>query len=104
MYVETRRAPRARHRRPRRQRGIDSFFLAQDGFAVETAADGETGVDLAHEGFDVIVMDLTMPKLARVDVGRRAANAKRGLRARQRDERVGHRGLAYGERHAADSR
>jgi two-component system, cell cycle response regulator DivK len=44
-------------------RTIYAFFLALDGFEVETAADGETGVDLAQKGFDVIVMDLTMPKL-----------------------------------------
>lgn len=44
-------------------RTIYAFFLAQDGFDVETAADGQTGVDLAHKGFDVIVMDLTMPRL-----------------------------------------
>jgi CheY-like chemotaxis protein len=45
-------------------RDIYSFFLAHDGFDVEVAADGEAGVALAEcRPFDVIVMDLTMPKM-----------------------------------------
>ena len=43
---------------------IYAFFLEHDGFDVEVAADGEAGVAAAQQGsFDVIVMDLTMPKL-----------------------------------------
>jgi two-component system cell cycle response regulator DivK len=45
-------------------RDIYRFFLAHDGFDVEVAADGEAGVALAESRpFDVIVMDLTMPKM-----------------------------------------
>ena len=45
-------------------RDIYRFFLAHDGFDVEVAADGEAGVALARcRPFDVIVMDLTMPKM-----------------------------------------
>ena len=45
-------------------REIYRFFLAHDGFDVEVAADGEAGVALAAcRPFDVIVMDLTMPKM-----------------------------------------
>ena len=45
-------------------RDIYRFFLAHDGFDVEVAADGEAGVALAEcRPFDVIVMDLTMPKM-----------------------------------------
>jgi two-component system, cell cycle response regulator DivK len=45
-------------------RDIYRFFLAHDGFDVDVAADGEAGVALAEcRPFDVIVMDLTMPKM-----------------------------------------
>jgi CheY-like chemotaxis protein len=45
-------------------RDIYAFFLSHDGFHVEAAADGEAGVALAQQTpFDVIVMDLTMPKM-----------------------------------------
>lgn len=45
-------------------RSIYSFFLEHEGFDVAVAADGEAGVDRAQQGeFDVIVMDLTMPKM-----------------------------------------
>ena len=45
-------------------REIYAFFLRHDGFHVEVAADGEAGLGLAQQGhFDVIVMDLTMPRM-----------------------------------------
>lgn len=45
-------------------RSIYAFFLQHEGFEVAVAADGEAGVDQAQQGeFDVIVMDLTMPKM-----------------------------------------
>ena len=45
-------------------RSIYAFFLEHEGFEVDVAADGEAGVALAQAGeFDVIVMDLTMPKM-----------------------------------------
>jgi CheY-like chemotaxis protein len=45
-------------------RSIYAFFLEHEGFDVAVAADGEAGVDQAQQGeFDVIVMDLTMPKM-----------------------------------------
>ncbi len=38
--------------------------LAREGFAVDVAADGQEAVDLAAErGYDVIVLDVMMPKL-----------------------------------------
>ena len=45
-------------------RDIYGFFLAHDGFDVEVAADGEAGVEMARRTpFDIIVMDLTMPRM-----------------------------------------
>jgi two-component system cell cycle response regulator DivK len=45
-------------------RNIYAFFLGYDGFEVEVAGDGEAGLGLAQDGrFDVIVMDLTMPRM-----------------------------------------
>ena len=45
-------------------RSIYAFFLEHEGFEVDVAADGEAGVAQAQRGeFDVIVMDLTMPKM-----------------------------------------
>jgi two-component system OmpR family response regulator len=46
--------------------------LVAGGWTVETAADGEAGLDLASEGdFDVVVLDIMMPKLSGYEVVRR---------------------------------
>ncbi|MFD0851087.1 response regulator transcription factor, partial [Actinomadura adrarensis] len=46
--------------------------LAAEGFAVQVAYDGEDGLHLAREGgFDVIVLDIMLPKINGYEVCRR---------------------------------
>lgn len=50
-------------------RRVLSDFLRMEGFAVETAADGEAAVArLAHEQFDVVISDLKMPRLGGLEL------------------------------------
>jgi len=45
-------------------RDMYAFYLEHNGWYVEVAPDGETGIRLAQTApFDVIVMDLAMPKM-----------------------------------------
>ena len=45
--------------------------LARDGFVVEVAADGVTGLELARHGdFDAVVLDVMLPGLSGFDVVR----------------------------------
>ncbi|HET7355471.1 MAG TPA: response regulator transcription factor [Nocardioidaceae bacterium] len=45
--------------------------LAAEGFVVETAADGLTGLELARHGdFDAVVLDIMLPRLSGYDVVR----------------------------------
>ena len=45
--------------------------LVAGGWTVETAPDGETGLDLAGEGvFDVVVLDIMMPRRSGYEVVR----------------------------------
>jgi len=45
--------------------------LSADGFTVEVAGDGATGLELArHEDFDVVVLDVMLPRLSGYDVVR----------------------------------
>jgi two-component system OmpR family response regulator len=45
--------------------------LAADGFAVEVAADGATGLELARHGdFDAVLLDVMLPRLSGYDVVR----------------------------------
>ena len=45
--------------------------LARDGFVVEVAADGVTGLELARHGdFDAVVLDVMLPRLSGFDVVR----------------------------------
>ena len=49
-------------------RGI-KFNLENDGYQVEVAYDGEEGLDLSRTGnFDLIILDLMMPKLSGLEV------------------------------------
>ena len=49
-------------------RGI-KFNLENEGYQVETAYDGEEGLELAKTGgFDLIILDLMMPKLSGLEV------------------------------------
>ena len=49
-------------------RGI-KFNLENEGYQVETAYDGEEGLELAKAGnFDLIILDLMMPKLSGLEV------------------------------------
>jgi DNA-binding response OmpR family regulator len=46
--------------------------LVADGFVVEVAADGATGLELARHGdFDAVVLDVMLPRLSGYDVVRR---------------------------------
>ncbi|MEW6572413.1 MAG: response regulator transcription factor [Bacillota bacterium] len=46
--------------------------LEQEAYAVDAAYDGETGLDLAlNEDYDVIILDLMLPKIDGVEVCRR---------------------------------
>lgn len=52
--------------------GLVASYLEQEGFAVDVAVDGETGVDLARsQRPDVIVLDLMLPGMDGVEVCRR---------------------------------
>ena len=45
--------------------------LTADGFSVDLAGDGETGLDLARHGdFDAVVLDVMLPRLSGYDVVR----------------------------------
>ena len=45
--------------------------LTGDGFVVEVAADGITGLELARHGdFDAVVLDVMLPRLSGFDVVR----------------------------------
>ncbi len=49
-----------------------SRALSSEGFEVETATDGETGLEAARRwaGIDVVVLDWSLPKLSGIDVCR----------------------------------
>jgi two-component system, OmpR family, response regulator RegX3 len=50
-----------------------SYALAQEGFSIDRAGDGETALQAIREGsFDVVVLDIRLPKLSGVEVCRRA--------------------------------
>ena len=51
------------------------YALERDGFAVEVAPDGERGLELArHERFDIVVLDVMLPRLSGLDVCRMLRN------------------------------
>ena len=53
-------------------------FLADEGFAVDTAADGTQGAYMAEEyPADVAVVDVGLPGISGIDVIRRARKAGR---------------------------
>lgn len=65
-------------------RGMMEAVLRGAGFAVEVASDGEQLLDRANElakngGLDVVVCDLSMPKLNGLLALQRIRNAHRGL-------------------------
>lgn len=54
--------------------------LAEEGYAVDTAADGETGLHLALENaYDVVVLDVRLPRLGGIDVCRRLRSKGRRM-------------------------
>ncbi|MEW6771083.1 MAG: response regulator, partial [Bacillota bacterium] len=45
--------------------------LEQEAYAVDTAYDGESGLDLAlSEEYDVIILDLMLPKIGGIEICR----------------------------------
>ena len=62
-------------------RDLYAFYLDHVGYHVTVALDGETAIGLAqqHE-FDVIVMDLAMPKMNGVEATRRLKSDERTRR------------------------
>src|SRR6266850_6431775 len=59
-------------------REMYAFYLEHSGWHVEVASDGEMGLQLALTApFDVIVMDLAMPKMDGVEVTRRLKTDER---------------------------
>jgi two-component system, OmpR family, response regulator len=51
------------------------YALERDGFVAEVALDGERGLELGrHERFDVIVLDVMLPRLSGLDVCRALRN------------------------------
>jgi two-component system response regulator PhoP len=54
-------------------------FLSDEGFAVDTAADGQQGAYMAEEyPADIAVVDLGLPQVSGLDIIRRARKAGRG--------------------------
>jgi two-component system response regulator RegX3 len=48
------------------------YALRGEGFEVETVADGEAALEVAQaDGFDVLILDLMLPKLSGIEVCRR---------------------------------
>ncbi len=48
-----------------------AYALTREGFEVECRADGESALEAArHESFDVVILDVMMPKLSGLDVCR----------------------------------
>ena len=55
--------------------------LGAEGYAVETADDGDTGVErLKKEKFDVVLLDIRMPRMSGIDVLRFMREHKIGSR------------------------
>jgi DNA-binding response OmpR family regulator len=56
----------------RRLSGVIKKGLVEDGFAVDTAFDGEEGLFLAKsEPYDIIILDIMLPKLDGMEICRR---------------------------------
>jgi two-component system, OmpR family, response regulator PhoP len=59
-------------------RGMISRIMADEGFAVDQAADGEQGMYMAEEyPADIAIIDLGLPKASGMDIIRRARKAGR---------------------------
>ena len=58
------------------QRGLQA-----EGFAVDVAGDGPTGLELArHGGYDAVILDIMLPGLSGYRVVRRCAPRRTGCR------------------------
>lgn len=57
-------------------RSLLTYRLNQEGFTVETAVDGEEALEslTTGEGFDVVVLDLAMPRMDGFELMRRLQN------------------------------
>jgi DNA-binding response OmpR family regulator len=59
-------------------RDLYAIFLRAEGFDVTTAADGVAGLDLAQElRPDIIILDVTMPRMTGLEVTRRLKGTHR---------------------------
>ena len=56
--------------------------LVDDGFIVEVANDGATGLELARHGdFDAIVLDVMLPRLSGFELVQRSGRRRTGSRS-----------------------
>ncbi|MEO7351462.1 MAG: response regulator transcription factor [Marmoricola sp.] len=77
--------------------------LTGDGFIVESAADGVTGLDLARHGdFDAVVLDVMLPRLSGYDVVRALRSEENWVPVLMLSARAGEHDQADGLDHGAD--
>jgi DNA-binding NtrC family response regulator len=79
-------------------RELITGLLSQEGFEVRTAASGEEALHVLEiERFDVVVTDLVMPGMSGVEVAKRIAGERPGIRtlyiSGYSDEALGSRGV-----------
>jgi two-component system OmpR family response regulator len=77
--------------------------LTGDGFIVESAADGVTGLDLARHGdFDAVVLDVMLPRLSGFDVVRALRSEENWVPVLMLSARAGEHDQADGLDYGAD--
>jgi DNA-binding response OmpR family regulator len=77
--------------------------LARDGFVVEVAADGVTGLELARHGdFDAVVLDVMLPRLSGFDVVRALRTEENWVPVLMLSARAGEHDQANGLDYGAD--
>jgi DNA-binding response OmpR family regulator len=77
--------------------------LTGDGFVVEVAADGVTGLELARHGdFDAVVLDVMLPRLSGFDVVRALRAEENWVPVLMLSARAGEHDQAEGLDHGAD--
>ncbi len=77
--------------------------LTDDGFIVEVAGDGATGLDLARHGdFDAVVLDVMLPRLSGFDVVRALRSEENWVPVLMLSARAGEHDQADGLDYGAD--